>query len=336
MRKILNHAVMTDFGDELEKIAGLAEFVAKNKGALGTAGAFLGHGAAIGAGIGGLHGAYKGYEDARDQGAGVGGALGMGALSGLGGAASGGTRGALIGAGVGGALGTLRPGAADSVRKALSSTESRFGALGRFGQRQMHGLTGLKPEEGLSSDAIRGGSWGTERAANAAAGTPRFDKANDLHKLQKKVTEGDLDNLPGIVGALRGDKRLEAMKTLGKHNWKNADTFTRLSVGGAALGIGAAAAMPEQEGGPGKGESIGRSVGGLAGGVVGSALPLFPGQLAMQAGSGAGTRVGKAVDWLRGRRNGHSPSELANHVTGEGQHAPTETNYGAGAGGVSQ
>lgn len=333
MRKLLIPAVMNGFGAELEKIAGLADFVAKNKGALGSAGAFMGHGAAIGAGLGGIHSAVKGYEDARDQGAGVGGAVGMGALSGLGGAMHGGTRGALIGAGVGGALGVLRPQAAEAARKALSSTDSHFGAMGRFGQRQMHGLTGLKPEEGLSSDAIRGGSWASGRAA---AGKAEGSKEVMLHNLQKKVEADGLDNLPGIANAMKGGDRTGALKTLAKHQWHNGDMLTKATIGGGALGIGASALMPESKDGPGKGEAIGTSAGGMIGGLAGSALPLFPGQLAADVGRGTGKRVGKAVDWLRGRRGSLPPSDLANHVTGEGQHVPSETSYGPGAGGVSQ
>lgn len=336
MRRILTHNVMVGFHDELEKIAGLADFVTKNKGALGSAGAFLGHGAAIGAGIGGLHGAVKDYEDARERGAGVGSALTMGAFGGLGGATRGATRGALVGAGVGGALGTLRPQAAEELRKSLSSTESRFGALGRFGQRQMHGLTGWTPPEGLSSDAIRGGSWATERAAAAAKGTKDSAKAELLNKLQKDVSNEGLDNLPGIVNAMRGEGRGKALKTLAKHQWHGADPLTKTTLGLSALGMGAAAMLPEGQTGPGKGESIGTAAGSMVGGLAGSALPLFPGQLAMDAGRGTGRRVGKMVDWLRGRREGHSPTELANNVTGEGQHAPTSTQYGPGAGGVAQ
>lgn len=332
MRKLLNPAVMNGFGSELEKIAGLAEFVAKNKGALGSAGAFMGHGAAIGAGLGGLHSAVKGYGEARDSGASVGASLGHGALGGVGGAIHGGTRGALVGAGVGGALGTLRPEAAEGLRKSLSSQDSPLGALGRFGQRQMHGLIGLKPAEGLSSDAIRGGTWDTARraASNKATG-----KDHMLHALQEEVSKKDLDNLPGIMNAMKGSDRAGALKTLAQHNWHNGDALAKAGIGASALGIGAAAMLPENREGPGKGENIGASAGGLIGGIAGSALPVFPGQLAMDAGRGAGKRVGKAVDWLRGRRGGHSPSELANHVTGEGQHAPSETSYGPGAGGVT-
>jgi hypothetical protein len=333
MRKLLTSDFMRGFGDELEKIAGLADFVAKNRGALGSAGAFLGHGAALGAGIGAVHGAVKNYEDMRERGAGVGTSIGAGALGGLGGAVSGGTRGALVGAAAGGALGHFRPEQAESLRKSLSSTSNPLGALGRFGQRQMHGLTGLKPAEGLSSDAIRGGSWASGRAASAEKATA---KDHMLHGLQQEVEAKGLDNLPGIVNAMRGDDRVGALKTLAKHQWHNGDILTKATIAGSGLGLGAAALMPEAKDGPGKGESIGTAAGGMIGSLAGSALPMFPGQLAMSAGQGAGRRVGRTIDWLRGRRQPeHSPTELANHVTGEGQHTPAETNHGPGANGVN-
>ena len=316
------YSCLRGFHDELEKIGGLADFVAKNQGMLGSAGALLGHGATAGAVLGGLHGAYKGYREAKDQGVGTGGAALHGLGGALGGLSSGALGGALIGGGAGAALHTLRPQAAESLRKALSSTESRFGALGRFGQRQMHGLTGWEPPEGFTSDAIRGGSWKTKQVADAAAGTKGFEEALANHELQKKVESKGLTNLPGVLRALKGSERGEAAKLLAKHTWKNADPLMKAQLALAPVGIGAAMVSPPDEH---KGESIGSTIGNVVGGTIGTALPFGAGQLAMAAGSRAGKEVGRAADWLRGRRGSHgSHTDASEIATNEGQHVPSQ------------
>ncbi len=319
--------LLPGFHDEVTKIAGIADFVTKNKGMLGSAGALLGHGAAAGAVLGGLHEGYKGYEDARAQGAsGLG--AGLGALGGaVGGASSGALGGALIGGGAGAALHTLRPQAADAARKALSAPGSRLGALGRFGQRQMHGLTGWTPPEGLSSDAIRGGSWATGKAlASAPKDAKNYGKLVETHALQKEVESKGLTNLPGVVGALAGSGRGDAAKLLAKHTWKNADPMMKAQLALAPVGAVAAMAGPEEAGGPGKGERVGSSIGNTVGSLASSALPFGAGQLAMGAGRAAGGKAGKMVDWLRGK----SSTDAANLATNEGQHIPTERHVGGG------
>lgn len=307
------------FHAELEKIAGLSDFVAKNQGMLGSAGALLGHGAAAGAVLGGLHGAYKNYRAAKDEGAGTG-TAGLHALGGaLGGIPSGALGGALIGGGAGAALHTLRPQAAEGLRKALSSPESRLGALGRFGQRQVHGLTGWTPPEGLSADSVRGGSWATRRAADAAAGTSGFDQALAAHEVQKKVESKGLTHLPGVVDALKGPNRGEAAKLLFRHG--TTDSLSKLNLGLSGLGL--ASTLLDKQENPQKGEQLGSSTGRLVGGLAGSALPFGAGMIASELGSAVGRRAGRAADWVRNRGASHSDkSELA---TNEGQHIPSES-----------
>lgn len=313
------------FHDELEKMAGpLGTFIAKNHGALGSAGALLGHGAALGAAVGGLHSAYKGYQDAKEQGAGTGSAAIAGLAGGLGGALHGSTIGGVLGGGAGFALGKMSPEKAETLRKALSSTERRVGALGRFGQRQVHGLTGWTPSEGLSSDAIRGGTWGAERAAHGAAGTSNFDKLDAAHQLQKKVVREGLDNIPGVLSAMKGPNRLDAAKTLLHHSWTNGDALMKAQMLMAPLGVAGALMLP----GDNKGEQVGASVGNLAGTMASTALPFFGGRLAMDAATGAGRAVGKTVDWARRKATSHS--DRSDMMTNEGQHMPSERDFNTG------
>ena len=313
------YSSLAGFHDELEKIAGITDFVAKNKGMLGAAGALGGYGAAAGATLGGLHSAYKGYRDAKEQGA-SGGQAALSALgSGVGGASTGALAGGAIGGGLGSALHTLRPQAAEMARKSLSSVDNPLGALGRFGQRQMHGLTGWTPPEGMTSDAIRGGSWKTHQALENASATDRklIDRLTKEHGVQVAAEEKGLTHLPGIVNALRGPERGEAAKLLAKHTWTNAHPLVKAQLALTPLSIAAAAADKDN---PHKGEQVGSAVGNLVGTTVGSALPFSAGMLAMSAGDGIGKRVGKSVDWLRGKSHTDA-SELA---TNEGQHVPSQ------------
>jgi hypothetical protein len=315
----IDDATLAGLQDELEKIAllgALSKFVSSPNGQkmLGVAGSTLGHGAAIGAGLGALHGAVKNYEDAREQGAGVGASVGAG----IGGALSEAGTGALYGGALGGLGGAayhhLNPTAAAELRKKLMSTDKWYGALGRFGQRQVHGLTGWKPEEGLSSDAIRGGSWRAQQALEKAKTQINPTRsaivaAKKMVDAEKGMEAAGLTNVPGMVAAAMGKgpkSRLDSLKAVADHQWNGQDMIGR----GALLGLGVlptigALSAQDIEGGPGKGEQIGNAVGGLAGSLAGAALPVFPqGHVARAAGR-IGQGVGKGVDWLRGRRDPH-------------------------------
>lgn len=127
---------------------------------LASASATLG---VLGAGVGGA----REYMKAKEEGQGTGGAL-RNALSG---AATGG----LLGAGAGAGLHALKPDVA--------------GSIGRFGQRQVHALTGWTPQGGIRA-GLRDGA---------------FDAAERLHAAQKNLSE-----LHGGSALLRAGKALPA------------------------------------------------------------------------------------------------------------------------------
>lgn len=346
--------------DELPKIASLASWGAAannmvhspaGKKALGLAGALGGHGAAAGAGLGALYKGYKGYSEARDQGADVTGALGSGAMGAIGGASSGALIGGLAGAGAGGAIGHLHPDA-DKLRTALST--GRAGALGRFGQRQMHGLTGWTPPEGLSSDAIRGGTWAADQAvkdleagkgpATSWFGLKKVDQAKALEQakkvqgIEKDMQSGGLTNIPGIAKALAGKgdvSRGEALKRMFAHQWHAQDGLGKVMAAGAVAGGVAPLLTAKGREGENVGEQVGGGLGGTAGALVGSALPFYAQNKVMQAGTYVGGKLGKGVDWMRGKHR--SLPDERDQSGMDGQNHPSERiPMSAGTNGVMQ
>lgn len=161
--------------------------------ALGGAGAGMGLGAGLGMLGGGVAGGVQAYRGAREGGAAPGEALGS-ALGGAGrGAVAGGALGAAGGALGGAVAGSAAPGLIEAGRAAVTGARGPVGAFARFGQRQVHGLTGHVPEGGL--EAIRHGA-STRRAAVDAA------EAN----LDRVISEG---GKPGLMARLRGQSGVE-------------------------------------------------------------------------------------------------------------------------------
>jgi hypothetical protein len=161
--------------------------------ALGGSGAGLGLGAGLGMLGGGVAGGVQAYRDARAGGASRGEAAGS-ALGGAGrGAIAGGALGAAGGALGGAAAGALSPGLTEAGRAAVTGARGPVGAFARFGQRQVHGLTGHTPEGGLQ--AIRHGS-STRRAAVDAAES----------NLDRVIEQG---GKPGLIARLRGQSAVE-------------------------------------------------------------------------------------------------------------------------------
>lgn len=296
-------------------LAGVGKYLGSTGGrkTLGLAGAMGGHGAAIGAGIGGIYKGYKGYSDAKEQGQDTEGALKAGLGAGVGGAMSGALYGGIAGAGAGAAVGRYHP-KADQLREALSTEKNWTGSLGRFGQRQMHGITGVTPEKGLES--IRGGSWRSQLdfdAIKAKGGD--ITKAQKTLDVDKAMAGGGLTSVPGIAKTFLGKNkdvsRTEAVKRMLGHQWHSQ------GAGGKALMVGMtglplmSALTSSSEGG--KGEQVGNIIGSTAGAVVGSALPFYPQGKLMEYSGAAGKKIGKGVDWALGRRNPHAmaPTEAA-------------------------
>lgn len=299
----LEEATLLAFRDELQKTA----FAVPWKALGGNVGSLMGVGAGVGAAVQGARAGYRGYEDAKEQGAG---SISAG-LSGLAHGAMAAPGGALAGAAVGGLAGGagtfMAPERTGQLAKTLTQGE-HAGALGRFGQRQVHGLTGWTPEGGLSS--IRGGSWLAEdrmrKAVSSATGDAKTTKALrtaiDSHTAAAEAERMGLTNIPGLAKSLARSP-IKTMRAAGAEQWHNSSKAEKaLLFGLPAAGAVSTALTPETEGGPGKGEMLGRSAAQFAGGMAMGPMPFVASGLAQGALTPIGGAIGKGVDRLRGRK----------------------------------
>ena len=283
---------MYSFRDEMRKEAlnignlasGASKFVrsAPVRSAVGRGVGGAGAGAGMGAAVGGTGGAVVGgardFMDARNRGQSVGSSM----RSAAGGAIRGASAGAIGGAAVGG----VGLGAARAMGKGSLGTDSALGAASRFGQRQVHSLTGWTPKGSGNVAGIRGMRGGAYEAAKklkttkaALATAPNKARAVKAHEAAKKhmasaakAEEMGLTSLPGYAKALRKDPKA-ALKAGFGEQWDS------MGPGGRALMFGVPAAMAgkeaitdTKEGGPGKGERVGKALGTLAYGVGPMAL----------------------------------------------------------------
>lgn len=313
------------FEQELLKIAGekaaMPNFYSTgvNK-ALMNAGSMAALGGTAGAGVGALAGAVKGYRDARQQGETGLRAVGGGVSGALGGAG----KGALVGAGVGGLVGAghslVRPEHAEALRQRL--TESS--AISRFGQRQMHGITGaVNPDglKGLHMDAEsrlkelqalrvqpdRAPNWWQKNVQGKIRVQPTGDElasARESFEAADRAQAHGLTSLPGIVSSLKNRGVKETFRDAKDFQLRGASNASKaLTVAG--LGMSAHDAIKRQEGETGAEHAaragigvLGTGVGVLTGGIP-QALQLGVGH----AVSSLSPAAGKAIRRAQGPHN---------------------------------
>lgn len=299
----LNIDVLSAFYSELEKTAAqplLAALkprlgnVASLGGALGMAGG------AIGAGVGGL----RGYQRAEEEG-----------TSGLSGAAMGALHGGAMGAAAGGALGMA--GGALSKRDLTGLTSNPvLGAGARFGQRNMHSLTGHLTRDELR--AVGGGAHAAEEGLAAARSTKDVAKARVVRDHAVHAEEMGLHSLPGIARSVMKNGPLETAKAGIQESWHSGGLPTKALIAGIPA-VSLAATMGQADDGH-KGEHLGRELGGTAGAVLGAPLPIAGQAVLGGAFSAAGGALGSLADRKKKRLG-----ELAVHPSEvTGQHVPTE------------
>lgn len=319
-----------------KEAASLGSVVARHGQLLKNVGSLGGAGAALGAIGGTAFGAREGYHEARERGEGTGTSILSGALHGLSSGAKGGALGAAAGGVAGGIAGkTLNP-------DWLAQKGGVIGAGARFGQRQVHALTGaLSPAE---LEGVRGGAYGARKAYGAATkdlekawakdptkANDAIDRAAKAHRgleSAERVQSMGLTSVPGYLRSV-ADKglrpTLEASVKDQVHNMHPG--MAAMALGMPAIGVAHAALSKEKSEGVGKGEAVGKNLGLALGGLTGAAMPVVGSTVMGGALEHAGGAVGRGIDHLRGRKHapaapgtlGPPPIEPA-----EGQHMPSE------------
>ena len=330
----LDEFTLVAFRAELRKEAGFTDLVAraaptlKNMSSLGGAGATVG--ALGGAGLG----AVRGYRAARAQGEDVGGAV----TGALGGAARGAGKGALFGG-----LAGAGAGAASGMGAGLTQRGGILGAGARFGQRQVHSMTGmLSPAE---LEGVRGGAYGArEHLAKATAAldraplgaAPRAQKAVGRAQKALATTEAatgvtdpsmNLTSLPGYLQAARQHGMGKMLSTGVKEQIANSSpAMTALMIGAPAVGVAKTLAGKEETDASGRGrfERAGEDAGRTIGGVTGGVMPIVGQGLVGGALGRVGKYTGRGIDRLRGKGGQPGMTATTLEPAEMGQHMPTE------------
>jgi len=229
------------FKDELEKL-GFSPRASSILSGLGTGG---GLGALAGATAGAAYGAKGGYDEARAQGAGVGRSALMGGLQGAGTGLTGMGIGASMGALGGAAAGGLRPDQMESLRKGVTSMDGPVGAFARFGQRQVHGITGLHPGKNIREgmEELRHGAHDPLKNLRdlKASGKAKPEELIEAKKRVKASLEAErmgLTNIPGYAKSLLKDPKATIRAALNEQ-WHGTDKATKaMMMGLPGVGIG--------------------------------------------------------------------------------------------------
>ena len=285
----LSLPTMLAFQDELEKLGGLNPMVGS---------------AALLGGVSGLGTGYLGYRKAKAEGATTGQALGHGLQSGA------------VGAAGGAALGAGLAHVAPNVGKELSN----------FGQRQVHGLTGWTPAEGLHS--IEHGAHDATKRFNDAhvksileASPENLKNLENTRKGMHAAQEAErmgITSLPGIAKSVKEHGLMNTVRAGAAEQLHGTTAATKaMMLGLPAIGI-AHSALSREDSDPnaGKGERIGRAVGNVVGNLAGGPLPVIGQTVIGGAAEGAGKMVGRGIDRLRGVRPGVRPAPAVQAATG--------------------
>jgi hypothetical protein len=342
------------FRDELRKegageLLGQVMQSSRLHSALGGAGALGGVGAAGGALVGAGVSAVKGYRKAREEGATVGQSLGNGALSSFGGARRGALIGGAAGLAAGGVGGALAPGRMEAARQALTTAGAGVGSAARFGQRQVHAVTGWRPGADTSSvRSIGAGAHGAQQTldnavqkANAlhAAGvggsdlaraTKGVESASKGYQAAYRAERMGLSSIPGYAKSMKQNGVLPTMGAGFKEQWHSMSPGYKAMMIGAPLAETAIALRtPDQEGGPGKGERVARGMVGAVSGATMGSIPMATGMMLGHGLSGAAGAAGRVVDKFR-----HKSSPELSADASAGQVVPAERHMTANAAGV--
>ena len=303
-----NDAAMGAFNAELEKlgVGALARRIGQRALAGGGLGALTASGgAALGAAAGGV----RGYRQAAAEGQ-------PGAM----GALRGGLRGAALGGAAGLAAGTAAGAAGGKATQRLVSRigakKGPMGPVTRFGQRQVHSVTGALPAAASRREALRSMGAGIgemekriaetkKRLRGMATGDPkRARAARELQSLQKGLQYGQraeelgMTSVPGLFRAV-ATRPGEALRTGLGSQWygspSRAGKFMTFGVPGAV--VAGEALTPTKAGGEGRTTRAMKA--------VGETLPYMIAPIGLLGATGlsiAGSQVGAGAGRVFGKR----------------------------------
>lgn len=221
-----------------------------------------------------------------------------------------------VGAGAGALAGAgrhlLQPVATEIARKKMTGADGAMGAAARFGQRQVHALTGWKPQEGIS--ALRMDAYDRKEMLDAlkkrvgGANPPsavELQRAQDAYDIAQKVEGAGLTSIPGLVkGFARSNDRLGLAKDLLRYQVKGQGPagLAIQALYPASVGLSAATAATPEE----RNDQIGMAVGNIAGNVLMGPLPAFSQMVLSSPFDEAGKAVARVVS---GRKPGAIPAK---------------------------
>lgn len=243
-----------------------------------------------------------------------------------------------------------------AVRGVGNAAVDTAGAVGRFGQRQVHGLTGWTPKGYMNPEGIKGMRAGAYDAAQrlsaaertvapgagryrpglvdrvlkispekaqqrvAKAGHKEMVDARKAYQAAQKAEDMGLTSLPGYARALMSNPGA-ALKAGLAEQWHSMGPGGKaLMVGIPAAGVASEVSTPSQPDGPGRLERAGSRLGELA--YTMGPLPLS-GQIAAGVGvSTLGKRMGAIFDRKKGAGNSIPAPPVLDPAGGEA--APAE------------
>jgi len=169
-------------------------------------------------------------------------------------------------------------------------------AVGRFGQRQLHSLSGWTPKGFHNVHAIEAMGAGAAPARKILAGTargPARDRALATLAANEKAQEMGMTSLPGVLRSLVKNPKETARAGWNQQMKGTTHLEKALTVGlpGAML---VSDAMSPDDGS--KGERIGAGVANTAVGMLTGGMPLAGGMVAGMAAGHVGGKIGRHFD----------------------------------------
>lgn len=181
----------------------------------------------------------------------------------------------------------------EELTKLGSTWYSNVGqGLKRFGQRQLHSVSGYVPK-GETIESIGAGAADARKALKNATGGAEKERARAALKAEVDAQNKGLTNIPGFAKSLVKDPK-GTIGTALRQQWDGVSPLGKaLTVGLPAAGL-ASDALSDDDGH--KKERIGAGIASTAAGLVTGSMP-FVGSMAAGMGAGyLGGRIGHVFD----------------------------------------